>query len=213
MVIAILKINIIKKLEVYISKNLIDEKRFSDKITLQIRCKNLAKFIFGINFYTIMSIWGIYICINEKWFPYSLGGNGNVKNGFDGYPKISDGLMEKGIKWYYLIQLAYRIEVYLYLNLMNSEPKYWEYSLHHLLAIFTVCISYYTNFINTGTLTFILHDVSDVFMQISRGYNDYKHRREMIIRINGILNIIAWFLYRIVEQSLLVYYGYLLVIF
>ena len=163
------------------------------------RTRNLAKFIYGISFYSLMSIWGIYICIHENWFPYSLGGSGSVSLAFNEYPKISERVIQRGLKWYYLIQLAYRIETYLYLNLMNSETKYWEYSLHHLLAIYTVIISYSCNLVYTGTLTFIYHDLSDVFMQISRGYNDYRHRRETVLKVNGVLNVIAWFWYRIIE--------------
>lgn len=102
-ILSIFKANLINNLEKYVRNHIIDESRFADEASLKMRTRNLAKFMYGIAFYSLMSIWGIYICIHENWFPYSLGGSGSVSLAFNEYPKISERVIQRGLKWYYLI--------------------------------------------------------------------------------------------------------------
>lgn len=52
------------------------------------------------------------------------------------------------------------------------ELKYWEYLLHHFVA---VCLLYFSTMYNSesiGVVLLILHDISDIFLAFGRFYGD-----------------------------------------
>lgn len=114
-----------------------------------------------------MSIWGLYCVWHSDFLVPLLGGQKGfnaIMLGIQQYPRLDDQLVARGTLIYYLVQIGYRIEAVYYLVKQNSEPKYWEYLLHHLLAAQLVIYSYEVSLIGMGIQVIITHDLTDSVM-------------------------------------------------
>ena len=60
------------------------------------------------------------------------------------------------------------------------DPKFYEYALHHGLALFLLWFSYMMNFIVVGVIVLLIHDPSDVFLIAARAYTDIKNRNVIV---------------------------------
>lgn len=69
-----------------------------------------------------------------------------------------------------------------------NDPKFYEYALHHGLALFLIWFSYMMNFIPIGCIVLLLHDPGDVFLIATRAYTDMKDKK---IWINAALFLTA----------------------
>jgi len=52
----------------------------------------------------------------------------------------------------------------------KTERKFYEYVLHHSVAVSLILFSTMSNQIAVGTMILIIHDASDIFMAFSRLY-------------------------------------------
>ena len=52
----------------------------------------------------------------------------------------------------------------------KTERKYYEYVLHHSVAVSLILFSTLSNQIVAGAMILIIHDASDIFMAFSRCY-------------------------------------------
>lgn len=52
------------------------------------------------------------------------------------------------------------------------ELKFWEYILHHSLAVFLIYFSSMYNCVTHGVMVLITHDISDIFLALGRAYGD-----------------------------------------
>ncbi len=130
-----------------------------------------------------MSVWGLYCIWNTDFLMPHIGGDNGfsaLKNALSSYPQSGPEVMSRGIHYYYLVQIGYRVETTLYLMLANNEPKYYEYLMHHLMAVHCTIFSYETGMFPAGMQVLICHDLSDCVVQIARFYIDYKHKTSMI---------------------------------
>jgi len=52
----------------------------------------------------------------------------------------------------------------------KTERKFYEYLLHHFVAATLILFSMMCNEIAAGTMILIVHDASDIFVALGRGY-------------------------------------------
>jgi len=78
-----------------------------------------------------------------------------------------------------------------------NEPKYYEYVLHHGLAVVLLFFSYMANLHVIGSLVLIVHDPGDVVLIMARSYSDYKWRRPIGILVVYGLCYSVWIFTRI----------------
>jgi ceramide synthetase len=69
-----------------------------------------------------------------------------------------------------MIQLANHIYSMMELILLGKEIeiKFWEYLLHHFLAVCLIFFSLTHNFVIVGAIVLAVHDVSDVVLGVGR---------------------------------------------
>ena len=117
-----------------------------------------------------------------------------------GFPEVPD---IPYLRIFYLIQLGTHLFTFIHhLFWKYNDPKYFEYVLHHGLALFLIIFSYLLNLILVGTVVLFLHDISDVTLISARIYTDYKYRNKTINIFLGIVAVVNWiFLRNIVFQT------------
>jgi len=54
---------------------------------------------------------------------------------------------------------------------IKSEGNFYEYTLHHGLAIFLIVFSYLINLWMMGIWVLLVHDISDFWLILGRGYD------------------------------------------
>jgi ceramide synthetase len=60
------------------------------------------------------------------------------------------------------------------------ELKYWEYLLHHFLAVSLLYFSTMYNCEMIGVVVLILHDISDIFLSVGRVYGDCGKKKLLV---------------------------------
>lgn len=68
--------------------------------------------------------------------------------------------------FYYMCQLGCYMHQLLWTEVARSDSL--EMMTHHIITMTLVVISYKTNFTRIGSLIFILHDVSDIFLEVAK---------------------------------------------
>lgn len=72
------------------------------------------------------------------------------------------------IKFYYLFQAAYWVQqsVVLVLHLEKPRKDHMELTLHHIITIALIALSYRFHFTHIGISVYITHDISDLFLAV-----------------------------------------------
>lgn len=85
---------------------------------------------------------------------------------YDSYPHRNLG---PAIKFYYLFQAAYWVQqsVVLVLRLEKPRKDHMELTLHHIITIALIALSYRFHFTHIGISVYITHDISDLFLAVS----------------------------------------------
>ena len=72
------------------------------------------------------------------------------------------------------------------------ELKFWEYILHHSLAVFLIYFSSMYNCVTHGVMVLITHDISDIFLALGRAYGDVQNSKSYIVLILVVLVQSSW---------------------
>ncbi|KAL4491955.1 hypothetical protein ABPG72_008376 [Tetrahymena utriculariae] len=151
------------------------------------RADQLCKWSFDIIYYSFSTVIGYLIVKNQAFLPPTMLGHGQCSNLFMQYPEVPQ---IPYLRLFYLVQAGTHLYTLVYqLVAKRQDPKFYEYSLHHLLAIFLIWFSYMMNFLIVGTIVLILHDPCDVFLVSARAYNDLKCR---VMAFNAVLVCISY---------------------
>ena len=95
----------------------------------------------------------------------------------------------------YYIQISYYlneiIDRYIYSNKLTKRKDDKEMLLHHIITLTLLLGSYHTNLIRAGLYVLYLHDINDIFLQLSKTlvYLEYK---DNITDITFGIFIISW---------------------
>jgi len=137
------------------------------------RVKKMSKWITHSIYYTISTIMGFVLFHDTYFFPKFLGGNGDSTTIFHkDFPNIPE---TSNLVMYYMIQFGIHIYTLIdHVLLRQSDTKFYEYLLHHGMAVLLILFSYLSNALTIGTLVLITHDPCDVFLDLARFFNDLK---------------------------------------
>jgi hypothetical protein len=70
---------------------------------------------------------------------------------------------------FYCVQTGFYIQAIHYLIFHEVRRKDWLESLiHHIVTVFLMSYSYYVNFTRIGIMVMLLHDVSDIFLEVAK---------------------------------------------
>lgn len=160
--------------------------------------KKLSTSLFKITYYTLVVVVGHYILKDLCFFPKELLGNGEIVEMFkDGVPGYLFFEKSENFNTYYLTGLAFVITDLIWLLFVyDYQTDFYLMLLHHSITISLVVFSYLTNLSQIGVIVFYLHDITDIFVYITRLllYSDY---HDFIKLLPGIFLIASYLFYRI----------------
>lgn len=84
-----------------------------------------------------------------------------------GYPHIP---LAAPVKFYYLTQTAFYMHQILILNAEARRKDHVQMMAHHIITVFLMVTSYFTNFTRVGCVIMVLMDWCDVLLAVSPLY-------------------------------------------
>ena len=174
------------------------------------RIVKFGEYMFRFLFHSVVSIFGLWYFWEKPWWYQAQGG---IKTTFEGYPRHA---IDTGMTWYYLIQCAYNVEAMLallelsfnfgLLSLFSSCGKiqsplkitrsptcrgdFQEMLAHHVITNLLVIGSSHFRFTRIGSMVFMLHDISDVPVDMSKLANFMKWKIPTVVSFVTLL--VTW---------------------
>ena len=99
---------------------------------------------------------------------------------------------------HYLLELLY----FFYRDIKRKDDK--EMLIHHIITLILIIGSYHTNLIRAGLYVMYLHDINDVFLQLSKTLV-YLNVNENITNSTFGIFIVSWIYTRLYLYGVLVY--------
>ncbi|KAL4440861.1 hypothetical protein ABPG74_013842 [Tetrahymena malaccensis] len=166
---------------------MLSEKRLKSIEEGKKRADQICKWLFDICYYTLTSIVGYLICKDQPFLPPSLLGSGSCDNLFMGHPEVP---YVPYLDIFYLVQTGTHLYTFIHQIIAKfRDPKFYEYALHHGLALFLLWFSYMMNFKLVGIIVLLIHDIGDVFLIAARAYTDLKNR---IVAVNVLIYVLTY---------------------
>ena len=158
----------------------------------EIRIQKFGEYVFRLLYHFIISVYGIYTFSDKIWWDESRGGTANLFLGFPFHP------IEPDMAWYYLIQSAYNLEALISLFELSIEVKvvkpsseslflpltigwspsvrgdFREMCIHHIVTNMLIIGSSFFRLTRIGSMVFMVHDISDVPVDLSKLANFLK---------------------------------------
>ena len=129
----------------------------------------LARHIYKITFYIEITIYGYYVLHNFPYFPKSMMGNGYMPNMFlKGFPDSYFHERPPLFTLYYNISLAYFLNDFIFLFIMERQSDFIMMLLHHICTISLIIFSFITNYSHVGSLVIFCHMQSDILLHCTR---------------------------------------------
>jgi len=153
----------------------------------QIRIAKFGEYVFRLIFHTIISIAGIVYFWDKEW--WRVDGTQSLWIDYPNQP------IDPGMSWYYLVQSAYNVEAMLSLLaisfVIKAAPKgkfpgfriewsphvrgdFREMFVHHVVTNLLIMGSSSFRLTRAGSMVFLIHDISDIPVDLSKLANFLK---------------------------------------
>mmetsp|Transcript_1619 Transcript_1619/g.2219 ORF Transcript_1619/g.2219 Transcript_1619/m.2219 type:complete len:407 (+) Transcript_1619:88-1308(+) len=177
----------------------------------EIRILKFGEYVFRLLYHFLISAYGIYYFSGKSWWNEEQGGTKNVFLMFPNDPILP------GMSWYYLIQCAYNIDAMLSLLLLSFEFKWpflirWsptvrgdfrEMFVHHLVTNALIIASSRYHLCRIGSMVFMVHDISDIPVDLSKLANFLKWK--VATAICFLTMVIFWIVFRLSVLPFVIY--------
>lgn len=173
------------------------------------RIIKFGEYVFRFMYHLTVSIVGLWYFWDKPWWDEQKGG---VETVFVGHPYHP---IDVGMTWYYLLQCAYNIEAMLSLMELSFTFKtqsivkdakiqsplkiswsstcrgdFPEMFVHHVITNLLVIGSSHCRFTRIGSMVFMVHDISDVPVDMSKLANFMKWKVATIVSFS--LLLVTW---------------------
>ena len=182
----------------------------------QERITKFGEYVFRLLYHSSVAIFGLWYFWDKPWWDPA---NGKQIVIFEGYPHHE---VETGMIWYYLVQSAYNVDAMISLIELSfaikvqypicPKRKEWrnpvsigwsptcrgdfrEMAIHHVVTNMLILGSSYCRFTRIGSMLLLLHDISDVPVDLSKLANFMKWKITTIICFISIL--VLWLITRL----------------
>lgn len=152
----------------------------------EIRIVKFGEYVFRLFFHSCISLAGIYYFWDKDWWK-----SGGTPSLFQQYPHQE---IAPGMAWYYLLQCSYNADALVSLLEMSfelqSNPKgilplrlgwsksvrgdFREMFIHHIVTNVLIIGSSFFRLTRVGSMVFLVHDISDVPVDLSKLANFLK---------------------------------------
>lgn len=181
------------------------------------RITKFAEYCFRLIYHSILAAYGLWYFADKEWWDPSRGGTATLWLGHPNQP------IEPGMIWYYLLQASYNVDALFSLLKISFEVKlhpsafpfislgwskhirgdFFEMSIHHILTNGLIFGSSYFRFSRIGSMVFLVHDVSDVPVDLSKLANFLKWKKSTIFWF--VVTLILWFVGRLLILPFVIY--------
>ena len=169
-----------------------------------LKASKIENHIVDVLAYTSFSVAGYLMCKDQEWMPWYLGGHGDLNNWSKGLPYI-----ETTNYMIYLgyINAGYRIEnLVQHLIYHSNDSDFQEMLLHDIVTV-VLFFSYLAgNLVNIGTMTAVLHDLTDIPFHISKALHATTYSDWSVYPF--LLGQVAWFWLRLLCFPAIIYNVY-----
>jgi len=174
-----------------------------------------GEYVFRLLFHSSVSVYGLWSFWGQPWWDDAQGG---TKNLWEGYPNQQ---IAPCMTWYYLLQTAYNVEAMISLLEMsfiikvqrpvgkgkaiqspisiqwnpNCRGDFREMAIHHVITNLLVIGSSHFRLTRVGSMVFMVHDISDVPVDMSKLANFMKWKVTTIICFVSM--VIMWAILRL----------------
>jgi len=173
-----------------------------------------GEYLFRLLYHSAVSVFGLWYFLGKPW--YAKGGQTDLWLGYPSHP------IETGTTWYYLVQSAYNVDamasliqlsfVFKLQNPFSSKTKtiqsplyigwsptcrgdFNEMAIHHVITNLLVIGSSAFRLTRAGSMVFMVHDISDVPVDMSKLANFMKWKIPTIICF--VTMVIVWAITRL----------------
>merc|ERR1711862_733648 len=91
------------------------------------------------------------------------------------------------MKVFYVLQFGKHLGRFFQHLFVRSEGNFYEYALHHGISTFLIFFSYLMNMWLIGIFVLLIHDISDFFLILARGYREYKYLNKRVLEFFYVL--------------------------
>jgi hypothetical protein len=176
----------------------------------EVRIIKFGEYVFRLFFHTVISIVGIWYFWDKEWWK-----QGGTKTLFLQYPHQE---VAPGMIWYYLVQSAYNLEAMLSLLELSftvsivplrmgwskeARGDFREMFIHHVVTNLLVIGSSFFRFTRAGSMVFLVHDISDVPVDLSKLANFLKWKVATIIGFAAM--VLVWCMTRLGALPFVIY--------
>ena len=128
---------------------------------------------------------------DQHFFPPTLFGKGDpYKIQTPDFPNI---YRTPYLREMYCFQLGIHLYSFLYQIIKKrNDKKYFEYALHHVMALSLIFYSYTSNYMNSGIMVLLTHDFSDALLVLARGYPDLRFKTRGMVNVIYVITFTVW---------------------
>ncbi|KAB0350787.1 hypothetical protein FD754_015644 [Muntiacus muntjak] len=119
------------------------------------RMKKFQEACWRFTFYLIITSAGIAFLYDKPWV-YDLW---EVWNGYPRQPLLPSQY------WYYILEMSFYWSLLFSLGSDIKRKDFLAHVIHHLAAVSLMSFSWCANYIRSGTLVMIVHDVADIWLE------------------------------------------------
>lgn len=193
--------NIWERVTYSIFEPLIDKKH--QDIERVYRTKRTSKWVFDFFYYGSFALWGFNIF--HDILPSLMGGQQSCSTIWNSYPYAIDKFW---FREYYLLQLGGQ----LYKSLdqifkKRNDSKFWEYLLHHFLALVLQVHSYVAHVLLPGIVTLVAFDITDIFLASLRAQEAFGFKVKIIFPLYYFVTLGVWIYLRAIFYPVCVLAG------
>jgi len=161
---------VIEKISGPFLKSLLHSKYKETEEVQAIYMKQMKTSFFKLIWYSTIVAIGYHVIKDLEWFPKEIFGNGDLVSYYQkGTPYIIFYDRTALFKLYYLASLGFTVSDFFFLLFIHEKRSDFHLMiLHHIFTINLVSFSYLTNNSNFGIIVFFLHDITDIWVYLTR---------------------------------------------
>jgi len=191
------------------------------------RITKFGEYVYRLVFHTSISVFGLSYFLRQAWWAregLSFVGTRALFTGFPNQP------IEPGMIWYYLIQAAYNMDAMISLLEISFDVKlqnpvsqgkirfpvfvrwsktvrgdFGEMFVHHIATNLLIFGSSHCRLNRTGSMVFLIHDVSDVPVDMSKLANFLKWKTSTVVCFFTMT--LTWMFTRLYILPFVIYYA------
>ncbi|KAI1696402.1 TLC domain-containing protein [Ditylenchus destructor] len=150
------------------------------------RRKKMLENLWRLVAYIGIVVYGLAVLADRSWL-YDL------RQCWMNYPKHP---MDSILWWYYMLQTAFYYSLLYSCAFDVRRSDFVEMCIHHVVTIGLLSFSWATNFVRVGTLVLLLHDISDVVLEMAK-YLRYSGKNVIVVNAGFVAFLVSWIATRV----------------